>query len=349
MSRILSLMESHLSALALGLQILGGAAALLALFGFKEIRDLRKLREQAQGAVDEARRKAEAATAKTIAAEQAARGASETVRRLAEQAHENLGRIRGAALHAMEEVDRAFVMLPELEVGRDARAEPPAVPADISLAFEDADPFLVLCDRLGLFEDRRKTAAHLRKIGRYWRIVGNFPRSLARIKRAVALAPDEGENHLLLGQTLARQAARDRLPADEKRKTLEHARSAIHVASAKLGREDVTTLRELAWISYEQGAFADAAEAFKRARDEDRQAVERRGAEIDWRLTYNLASSLAQAGQHHDGLTELEAIISACREHASSDPAFDPWRQPPWNERFLGLLGAVGPDRPSSA
>ena len=343
LARILSLMESHLSWLQTGLAVLATAASLvivaLGVVGFREAQALKRLRADAERAVTEAVRKANEASSAAAELERQARHASEQARRLADSTEAEFNRIRQAAAGAMADVDAAFETLPRFEEARDPDDAPPPVPAEVSLSFEDADVLLVLCDRLRLLDDPARTAGYFRKIGRYWRVVGNYPRSLARLERAVVLDAGNAENHWLLGQTLARQAGTKDMPADQKRPLLERARASIENAVARMAREDPNTFQEIAWISFEMGEFAAAAEAFRKARDLDRSRVQRDGGEPDWVLTYNLACSLAKSGRHAEGLAALAEVAEHCREQAWNESAFAEWTGDPWRERFERLVG----------
>lgn len=369
-TRVLSLMESFIGWLGLLLAILGAiisvALGIAGWFGWSESRKIKDIRAKAyaevnaavataQSAADAARRaldgtsaaQAEVNTAVAALQSAAADARHAAARALsdAEAAHAQLDRLRDAAQSAMKKVAAEFDELPRLEYGRDERAGPPAVPADVSLAFEEADILLVLCDRLDLLADREATSRYFVQIGRYWQVLGNYSRSLARLERAVAnpgLPPVLlAEGRWQIGRTLLQQAAAGRLDATQRDIWLDRAEKEIEDAIRLLGAPDANTLHDLGSVRYQRGDFTGAAERIREARELEREWVARNGGTVDWTTTYNLARALAMAGHHDEALRELESIVDVpvCRDLARQESAFvEAWKEEPWCQRFRALV-----------
>jgi tetratricopeptide (TPR) repeat protein len=279
-----------------------------AFFGFREFASIQKLREGAERLLaaaladaDQAQKAVSAATVELVKAqERFATAAGEL---------ESQGkRLSDMARAAFDQIDTFFEQLKSIEGVWVVGTPAPLIPADISLAYEEADVVLVVCDRLGWITHEPRASRYFSKLGRYWRTVGNYPRALARMQRAVSLDQNAAWPHLELGRTLAYQASESTLDTEQKRAVLDQAERTVRRAQ-ELGK-DANTLESLAWILDEKGEFADAVTAYREARDLNRRGVAEQGGDEDWGLTYNLACALAKWGKAEQAGVELATILN---------------------------------------
>jgi tetratricopeptide (TPR) repeat protein len=175
---------------------------------------------------------------------------------------------------------------------------------------EDSDRFLVVVDQLGLSADKEMIVEHFLGLARYWMMVQNYPRALARVERAIKLLPGNPKAYRELARTLSHWASEsESFPPADRSKWLQRALNAVERARHLQGKDDSTVLFELAWTLDEMEQFNDAAEQFRKAREEERKEAAAEGREEVFYFTYNLACSLAKAKRFEEASEEVRFFL----------------------------------------
>jgi len=321
---VVGLMEVYLGFIVL-LTVVG------AFFGFSEKRRIQSLREEVKAKISESLSRAQdAASAAGTAAESASKASL-----LAQKASDQITSLRQSLAESWKAVDAAFDDLPAIEnlqiLHLDSRD---SVRPEDALVFEDSDALLAVCDRLGVINDKARCADHLRKLARYWRITKNFPRALSRVQRALVLSPDDFKICADLGRTFSFWAAVDR-NSRERPSRLQKAKEALERAVTLCERKDARTVHDLAWVYDEIGEYPRAIEFYRIARD--------LATTEKWRVSYNLACSLAKSGDFDGALEALEeAGPAAASLEVERDPDFETLRNAPgYSARFTEVLNRL--------
>lgn len=357
LSLIVGLMECFLGLLAL-------VVGIIAYIGYS---DRKEVKAQAAKVLEEAE-KATAGAAKALlqlqASEQQAKAAvvaTEATRNLLEQAAKGAGDAADQAkqaahraeeqarhIHAAREslseawgdIDRAFEKLPRLETS--LVSDEPAIPPLIASVFEDCDVTLLVCDQLRIPAEALKSAAHFVKLAGFWRKAEKFPRALARWERARELAPLNPTIFREMALTLAAWAA---VQPEGPPSAADRLASAMEkMEEAEKLQEDGPDLKNLearAWILDEQGNFEKAAAALRQARNLDRAQAQQQGRSQNEKLSYNLACSLAKAGNFEEALTALAEVIhrEPYWQQAKKELDFQKLRETiPWGEKLEKMI-----------
>ncbi len=333
---IVSLMHVFVEVLALVVVVAG-------VFGFVEGRRIEKLRAMADStlktAVDlntNAQRASEAAQKAVGQIDEAAKDARESSLKISAMRHE--------VEKAWGDIDPLVELLPKLEQKGVAGIPNPSPPADVSMVFEDADVWLVVADRLRVSQDNTRMAKAFVSLGRYWQTIGNYPRSLARLDRAISLNSDSPEAHRELAQTLSYYAAETPMERAAKDELLRRAETEVVTTQRLLGREDAKTIEDLAWIWDERGDYSRAIELHVKAREMDQAECRDVGREPDWSITYNLACSLTMKGELERAFEELLSVIHRDQNWrlAMIDPQLKVLHDTPWGDRLRQRITELG-------
>lgn len=353
-STILSMMEAFLGFLGVALSIVGiivaGVIGVLSFLGFREWRDIKTRAKKAE----EFSKKAEAAAQK---AQEVQTKAEETEKRLdaamtaAEKEVQLISDWRSSLSSAWADINAHFQELPILESEEVDGVEMPPIPIEISSTFEDRDVILMLCDQLKIPADKTKSAEYFLKLACYWRLVKNYPRAIARVERAVDLAPDLSDARRDLARTLTHWA--ETLPDDSslRRERLKRALKVLEETRARLQEEDESLLFELAYTHDILGEFEAAAELYRKARTMDQEQAVAANQEEYWYLTYNLACSLSLAGKLEEAFAEVTLFLERWPDRwklVQKDPHLRRIRETsPWKEKlqdFFSKAGSEGGD-----
>jgi hypothetical protein len=281
-------LRGHLSVLVAGIEyglvVLSIILTGLAAFGFNEFRNVRKLRKEA----NKARVVSESITSNM---EIHLRKAVET-----------------GVQAAWEAPSRTFADLPTISDQPLASSPPPAITPETMMMYEEADILLVLADRLTAISNQEQGAAFFIKLARYWWLVENWPRAIARSLRAVELAPKSIEAHLMFSSCLFYKAIHSVVDADEKKRLLTEATAHAKTAQ-QLQKNGNNSL-----LLYRLGFIADEMEDYAAAKSYYRQAIDAEGRGADTLVTrfckYNIACSLTKEGNLSEALKALSAVIN---------------------------------------
>jgi tetratricopeptide (TPR) repeat protein len=301
-------------------------AAILTGVGFFEARRIRALRREAGN------------VARTAA------GAAKTF----EENSLRLTVLRHTVEKAWSDIDATFEQLPAIEQSRVVGMPPQPLSPEISAAFEDADILLVVCHRLAIVQDPIRMAEYFARLARYWRIIGNYSRALARSENAVNLNRDSVDGHRGLAVTLMYHAAETEMDSELKARLLERAEAEQQFVHALLGRYDSRLLHDLAWIKDEWEDYSTAAQLYREARELDREEAKVERREEDRNITYDLAATLAKDERLEEALVELASVLSYDENWiaAEDDRDFKKLRESAeWGPRFVGLIERVREDR----
>lgn len=265
-----------------------------------------------EGSSDRAKRAAEEASASSQRAKQAEDDVKASADRLKE--------IDRATLQAIDDLKTYVERLPAFAklaiIG-----ELPELPEEIH-KFEEADIIIVIAERTKAIEPLR-LAESFASLGGYWRLVGNYPRSIARFRKALELNASLGEAHLGLCFTLFAFAGEKMVGATLKKRLLDEAESECNKAIQILGKGP-RSMFALGWIYDERGAFDQAANFYLEARELDKEGKFPN-------VTYNLACTYSKAGRSEGALRELEKVMHLDRnwEDAEVDPDLKGLREDP--------------------
>jgi len=198
-------------------------------------------------------------------------------------------------------IETAFAGLPPIS-GLMGPSGGKALSLEERAKLEDADKKLGAWDQLRIGGSPTEMATYFTTAALYWRYYGDNERALERLERAVALDPRSVYAREKLGQTLSYLAADTSPGSPEKAKLLRRALSELEQAKKMQSPPRAETLHALAWTYDELGEYGRAAADYRDARA-------RAPAHAD-AYTYNLARSLAKAGEFSEALRELEAIVN---------------------------------------
>ena len=311
--RIIDLMDTFLSWLAVVLTVAGLVFGALTGVGFWEFKKIEQARREAHKNVRDAqialadadisRREAQSALA---AAEQSRRQAERALTE-AQEASSNIVAQHDRLKTGFGGIRNHFRSLRRAEQDT-VLGQPPPVPSqDEQVLFEDSDVLLVVCDRLGILLADEQSSNDFLQLARYWRLRKNYPRAFARITRAHDIAKDYFRPLLHHAKTLALQAELDIRNPDERQRTLREAERYARDAAALEPAGGWESLEELAWILHSLERWEEALAAYREARN---RCEAKNGRDANWRtITYNLCCALAAVGHVDDALKELAEII----------------------------------------
>lgn len=321
-------MELFLSALAVMLAV-GGAFV-----GFWGWHDRKEVREEARKTLDEA----ESAKIRLGHYVKEAALHNEELRRGAEAVE--------SAKAQLERVGEFLESVVRPQVPMVLTKDPAPMEPRLRVRFEDSDSVLLVFDQLPISEPVRK-ADRLVKVAVFWRAARDFPRSLARLKRAQEQAPEDPTIYRETAETLGWWVAVDRLKGvgqDSRKERLKEAHASLDEAARLQKRPEAGLLLQRAWLLDEGGDFEGAMQNLLRARRLDRRATRGSGRSEDWDITYNLACTLARAGRQQEALKELNLAIVKDRnwELAERDPDLDALKvESPWKEQFESMVDSA--------
>ncbi len=174
-------------------------------------------------------------------------------------------------------------------------------------------------------EVNNRKATYFVKLGKYWNVIENYPRAIARFRKAIDLNPKSWDGHIELAKTFSYLASRPKAPESQKTRLLgqaeTHANQALHLMRAeehyacaqRLGSKENPAARDLqyelskilwilAWIADEREDYGRAIEFYREARENDLK-------QKSLSITYNLACSYAKARRFEEALAELGKVI----------------------------------------
>jgi hypothetical protein len=165
-------------------------------FGWQEGRSIRATKEEAANLLQEARA-ARIGTAQSaeVARESAvqASASAERIRTLDGEVSKASERISAADRAVASSVEKTVADMPGLiEIFRNLlekglTAETPRLPPfDVMSQFEQADILIVVADNNSSI-DKKRLAEPFTALGYYWRLVSNYPRAIARFRRALEI------------------------------------------------------------------------------------------------------------------------------------------------------------------
>lgn len=306
---LMALMELFLAFLGFVLVIAG-------LVGFNEWNRVRKLSKQAEGIL----KQAEAQVAKAAIA--------------SDKVHEMKEGLAGAWGHIDEHLSALTLDEQDLVVG----ISPSLLEPMSRSRFEDADILLVVSDRYNLLMDAERASGHFRALARFWRRVGNHPRSLERLERASVLWPQSDKIliDLAMGQALWVHVD----PHGDRRARLDLAlKTAMRAHGLKATWQ---SHHAQAWILDSLDRWNEAICEYREARRlchlEKSPSTERAFRNI----TYNLACSFAKAKKTDEALEALRQVIDHDdnRVAASRDEDLASLRH---DSRFREMVEGSGP------
>jgi len=231
-----------------------------------------------------------------------------------------------AIAQALADTSKHFRDLPEIERFGLVGEAPDLPSAEDMVRYEEADILIVIADKNNSIEKPRLVEPFVR-LGTYWRLLENYPRSIARLQRAIEIDAQSIDAHRGLCAALYAAAGRDRVSAAEKHRVLERAQVACTKAlELARGNPDATAgvLFDQGWIYDEQGRYELAIEAYRQA-----QQLDVRGERTN--IGYNLACTYVKVGKYAEALAELRKVIDADDnlEDATADAELEPLRNHP--------------------
>jgi tetratricopeptide (TPR) repeat protein len=308
-----------LDATAGGLAAAGLLFAVLAVFGFRGISQLRNERKKA------------------IKERKKVKRLKRDIDRII------LAHVKASIERAWSGLETQFHSLPE--IGDQQRLSGSArlpIAAEEKQAYEETDLLLVLGDKLDALGSAEKATTYFNRLATFWWASGDWARATARSRRALEISPTSFA--ALVVYAKGQMDRSSRLPAAETRtKLLLLAEAERLLTRARLLKpeESAQLNHKLGWISDERGDFPRAAELYRRALSEQLTP------EVRARYGYDLACTLCRDGQLQEALEVLEPIINLDdnRRLAAIDPDFEPLRQSALHKvQFAALV--VSPNSP---
>jgi tetratricopeptide (TPR) repeat protein len=308
--------------------------AIILFFGWQEGRAIRATKQEADGLLQEARaariQVAQSGEAAREASAQAARS-GEHIKSLEGEVLKASDRISATDRAVASSVDTLVADMPALiEIVRNliekslVYEKTPLPRLDVVKQFEEGDVLTVVAYNNNSIE-KSKLAKPFTALGYYWRLVENYPRAIARFRRALEIDPSEIQAYRGLSGTLynlAADVARDPLESEQFLDEAEKlCKRALEIASSDSG-----VLFDLGWVLDERKNYEGAVSILRKAQSLDPEQKRPN-------ISYNLACSLSKWGKPHlnEAIDELKKVIDKDnnRKRAAVDPDFQNLREDP--------------------
>jgi len=291
--RIREQLSIMLDGIMYGLAVLGTIISVLVIWGFVEIKNVRKVRESAE----------------------------ELTLNIDKHI---ISQVRTAVEKDWGVLETLLNELPHIsDEAKLANTPPSKVPSELALAYEEADSLIVLGDKLNAIGNPEKASSYFVKLARYWWVSESWPRATARSKRAIEINPTSPHAHWEYGIGLLNRVGREK-EAAIKLPLLIEAESYIHAAKRLKIDDESKVFNKLGWIYDERRDYTSAIYYYGKALESATLSQSKRA-----KYGYNLACSLAKTGSLKESLRVLEPIM-ALEDNwrlAESDPDFESLRQ----------------------
>ncbi len=293
-----------LNVIAVGLAFVGVIISLLGVWGFVEVRKVKQIREEAK----------------------------ELTQNIEKHI---LAQVKTAIETAWSGLEPLFEELPL--VGDDsqlASAPTPSISPDFALQWEEADALVTLGDKLNALGTPQKATAYFVRLADYWWVVESWPRATSRSQRAIALSPTSAEAHLAYATGLLNRARREQ-EAKIKLQVLADAERYLLTARRLKVANEALVLHHLGWTYDEREDYPKAIEYYRSA-----LRIKNIPPESQAKYGYDLACTLAKAGQLREALDELKPIMSLEENWrlAETDADFDNIRNSPTEASELAKI-----------